>query len=147
MKTMKKPLSQTQPPDEKIVPASVANQVITALKTKGIELSYDPELTLFSKAKDRFVTFPQLKSLLMKYEKQLTETTHWVAQLFGESSVELEPKGFEDFTQKDRNQFLENGVALSPKQQASVKKNRKQESKNLSSRSSKIPFLPKCFVP
>lgn len=76
MKTMKKPLSQTQLPDEKIVPASVANQVITALKTKGIELSYDPELTLFSKAKDRFATFPQLKSLLMKYEKQLTETIH-----------------------------------------------------------------------
>jgi len=71
---MKNTLSYKPIPKEKLIPADVADQVVASLKAKGVELSYDPQLRDFSKAEDRFATFPQLKVLLGKYEKQLADT-------------------------------------------------------------------------
>lgn len=48
----------------KIIPESVGKKIKQLLNAKKIDLVYNPNLKNFSKEKNEFATFPQLKLLL-----------------------------------------------------------------------------------
>lgn len=48
----------------KIIPESVGKKIKQVLNAKKIDLVYNPNLKNFSKEKNEFATFPQLKLLL-----------------------------------------------------------------------------------
>ena len=48
----------------KIIPESVGKKIKQALNARNIDLVYAPNLKKFSKEKNQFATFPQLKVLL-----------------------------------------------------------------------------------
>ncbi len=141
---MKNTLSHDQLPKEKLIPADVADQVIAALKAKGVELSYDPQLRDFSTAENRFATFPQLKILLKNYEGQLTDTILGDAQLlFGTSEQIRKPKSFEKFNDEDRYNMLKKGAKLSPEQENHIKENTKARLKAFALQTQKEFFSPR----
>lgn len=62
MNTKEKLISPSQ--KEKLIPESVGEKIKQVLNAQNIDLVYAPDLASFSKERNQFASFPQLKILL-----------------------------------------------------------------------------------